>query len=467
MTRWEKLRELLAPFEREEPGLEGLRWPLYLVSGFPWPRQRPERIILSKLAAWLRSMRYGIARAEGSVWYGIHGASPAHEMPFASVHAELSRRGVTGTLLGPHPFSPIHVSEGWVQRPLVGGSTAGSPLGVFLGLRRVARKYAGEIGAAAHDAPDVFEEPPDAGQLLALVWNTLAIDREMEQLVRKDPPRVIVVGSDLGPTRNPLVRHGRNQGCFTLVLQHGLLGEYAGSVTAQEVSLWGDYHREVALGHGAPPDSQVVDGSPRMDMILEAVSRPDSRSAACEAIGIPRDVPVLLHLLDNLGLLERRFPTEVGAFREAASSVFADLRGRVTVVVRPHPSDSDTDWGYLERAGAMVVPPGRTPLTSAIAAADVVSTMVSTAGLEALWCGRPLVFFRPGDRLPLGDLVSRKAGPCVSEASDWAALLLELLECEEARRKQLERSSNFCEASLAFPGQAARRVADRIERHLC
>jgi len=470
LNRWQRLCQTLVPFEAIEPGLEGLRWSIYLY------HPSKERAGASFGKAWFMQARRWFLSLQGMVigkprkipvWFALHGSTPSHLLPFQAVMHELSGRGLNGLAVGPYPFEALSLVDGWRQMPMDIGFPEAGPV-LFHLLYKKASAIAPDLRKALIEAGLWSEEQaPGSTILVDWIWNALRFDWDIAQRLQRLAPRVLLLGSDLGILRNPLARHARALGAYTLVLQHGLQGEYAGSVSTNEVSLWGDYHRRQTISLGAPPAALVVDGSPRMDAILKLVNDPATRSAARKTLNIPQDVPVVLHISEGIIRLKNKRQEITQRFLQAAPLAFRAVGRQVTYLLRPHPVESDTDWDFLGLQDCLrVVPKDQIGLYELISAADVVTTIMSSGGLEAIWCGRPVLFYQPEDLLPVHDFVASGGGLAVSNAREWTEAALNFACDPLARREQIESTAAFCADTLAFPGEAAHRITDRIIAHM-
>jgi hypothetical protein len=401
------------------------------------------------------------------LWFALHGSTPSHLLPFQAVMHEMAERDLTGLAVGPFPYETLSLDKGWRQVPLdIGFPEAG--LILFNCLYKKACAYAPDLRKALLETglwPEA--QAPSLNILTDWIWTALRLDWDIAQRLQRYTPRVLVLGSDLGFLRNPLARHARALGAYTLVLQHGLQGEYAGSVSTNEVSLWGEYHRRQTVELGAPPKALVVDGSPRMDTILKLVNDPATRASARKTLNIPQDAPVILHISDGINRMKKSYPEITDRFLKDAPLAFCAISREAIYLIRPHPIENDSDWSFLEtKDNIRIIPKNQMGLYDLIAAADVVTVILSAGGLEAIWCSKPVLFYQPVDVPPVHNFVATGGGLAIRNSLEWADMALSLVRDHLAQVKQVENTADFCADTLAFPGQASQKVVDRIEQHL-
>jgi len=450
----------------EVPSLEGILWPLYLQSSSSGSSSAL-RAMLAQMRRWLLSLLRQEYNTSLRTWYVLQSLAPSHYLTLQAVMAELSSRGRYGLVIGPYPYESISLASGWDQSRYDIGKPEVPP-GVSWGLLRKAKELA--PGISAELLKESFWSPSNKAtedRLAILIFSALRLDWTMAKRLERHCPDVLVLGSDLGPVRNPITRHAQEMGAYTLVLQHGLQGEYAGTITSDEVSLWGEYHRRQTIKLGAPESKLVVDGSPRMDIALKTVRDPKIRLRTRESLGIRDDESLVVHLLDKMRLMRRLYPELTGSFVEAASAVFSRISENARVIIRPHPGDSLDDLvDFVNIPGVQIIWTDEMSLNEMFAAADIASTVLSAAGLEAIWCGLPVIYYQPTEFPSPVEFPRLGGGIAVRDANEWINVALKLATNPMSRQQQVEASADFCADTLAYPGESASRVANRIERHL-
>jgi len=188
-----------------------------------------------------------------------------------------------------------------------------------------------------------------------------------------------------------LVRGARALGIRTIGIQHGdfqpenpQYGAGASAVPVDMLCLWSSWFRArlFAISSIYDEDNTSLVGRMRYD---------ESRTEAESADG---SVRVLLVSQARPG-----FAREVGPFLDRLRS---DAGIRLTV--QPHPGEGRGAWPTAERS--------RRPLAAAIAEADVVCGVDSSALLEALYLRKSAIVLAAGPELPAGYARSGALEPC-------------------------------------------------------
>lgn len=212
-----------------------------------------------------------------------------------------------------------------------------------------------------------------------------------------------------------------------------------------------DRVRRQLIEAGRRPESVVVTGNPAWDVLAE----PDgpSRRAQARAAQNLRDRDVVVLWAEqpepDHEELPRRIREELGRLCRAEPGW--------KLLVRLHPSSTDAR-GEKMPAEALVSP--RTePLLTALHLADVVITMTSTVGYEALLLDKPVIILEMSQYSHTVDYSPTEGALVLSSLEDVGDAIRTLTtgtpqaELLSQNRKKLPR-----------PADGARRVADQIER---
>ncbi len=220
------------------------------------------------------------------------------------------------------------------------------------------------------------------------------------EIIAQEHPKVFIFGNESGPRGHGMIAIARQHGIPTLEVQHGLAAEPWVYVTyADTMVIWGEHSRKTLVDWGARPDKLVCLGAPGLDDLMplaaDEVLLAKRRTKACKQLGIHDAVDLVL-LLTGYPIDSHQVALIRMAFRVAKELSMEDR-----LVVKPHPRDMGvlhekiaSDIGVRPRVTRNV------DLWGVIAASRVViTTLNSTAGLEALILGRPVIAVKTGEFL--------------------------------------------------------------------
>jgi diadenosine tetraphosphatase ApaH/serine/threonine PP2A family protein phosphatase len=275
--------------------------------------------------------------------------------------------------------------------------------------------------------------------------------RAAEALLQQHRVQSLLLVSDAHHGSRLLTLVGRKLGIPSVVVQHGATFAPWGYLPlhADRFAAWGESSRQWMLERGADPERVVVTGQPRFDTLANRspVTRP--------ALSLPQAGRLLLWIVDPFPIAENR------AILTELAAVVAQLAD-VTLVIRPHPSMSDTEWLVAEtqHQRAIHVSPAALNLHDVITCCDAVLIQGSTVGIEALALNRPVIVF-PAD--PENVFHRHYDTPAVQHCATPAALLtaLQHLFSQGAAEAALhnERQAFVRNALYQLDGQSAARVA--------
>ena len=280
-------------------------------------------------------------------------------------------------------------------------------------------------------------QPEDQLRLGAQARTSLELYRRAELELRSSNPAAVVLFAE---NHSPAVEYclaGRRLGIPVVALQHGLDCEYLvlDDAFADSYALWSDERR-----------GRYLRASRRRPRLLEVTGYPEH-----DALRLPRRLDSSGHGLLWVGrphhpskcYTPSRRPAEGSNLLRCLSRAASDL-GRGPLVVRPHPYDFTLMQQWLDelpRAERGLVTLSAQPVERLMARARVVLTEDSTAGLDAMFLGKPLVHVGLGDRPPVVPFV--ESGAALGGFS------------EDELRSSLARITSFgpAEQALMLEGQ--------------
>lgn len=286
------------------------------------------------------------------------------------------------------------------------------------------------------------------------IWTELAnavrLGESFHALLDSLEPSLVVFGYDGFVIEQVLQRIARARGVPTASLLHGGLGPSQGYRAclshADRMMVWGTKDAEAFLQYGVSPERLRVVGSLRYeeaylsDVRTRLEVRPEAARAARRRLNVAEARPVVLLLTSTV--MGMAAPTaQPGVHRQTWRELLLLARRRpdLSFLIKPHPG---WDTYELYRQLCADGPPNLcftwdATLVECLAAGDVAVLVnyCTTAGLEAMLHGLPLVFLRTAIYSTQGvrDPLEGGGALSVSSVSDLESALDRLLDDGEFR----------------------------------
>lgn len=326
--------------------------------------------------------------------------------------------------------------------------------------RKVFRQHRADLHKNAQvDGIDLW--PAVAGRLsrvFALKLPLVAAEvRAAEALLQNHRVQSLLLVSDAHHGSRLITLVGRKLGVTSVVVQHGATFAPWGYIPlhADRFAAWGAISRQWMLDRGADPERVVITGQPRFDRLANRA--PVERTT----LGLPAQGRLLLWILDPFPIAENR------AVLSRLATVLAghpDLR----LIIRPHPSMSDTAWLAAETAAhpTIQVSPATHNLHDIIACCDAVLTQGSTVGIEALALDRPVIIFPsdPADGVQ-GAFPASAVVHCATNEDLHVAMQHLFTQSDPSAELLNARRAFITDALYRLDGRSAERVAALITHH--
>jgi len=377
---------------------------------------------------------------------------------------ELERRGHRLSVLALTTAGPACARQGIAHRRPLEFAELTHPLVQRLGRRLLERHHTDGIGLSVDESiaylgesyrelvEDLGERPADE-RYAAQGLNAFFPVRFLTRVLRSIAPEV-VVATDSPRMERAALHAARRLGIPSLcavssfpdIGMHYLRQPEHGDV----VCVYSDKVRRQFLEVGRDPACIVVTGNPAWDSLADPAPRAARAAARAERGLTDDDVVVLWAEQPEPG--NEELPRRV---RYELNRICRENPGW-RLLVRLHPSSTDPAKEWIP-AGALISP--RTePLLSALHVADVVVTLTSTVGYEALLLDKPAVIAA----------ISRFSHLVDYSAEEGALVIGALEELPEAIRTvatdtPTARTLRQNRARLPQAGGAAGRMADCIE----
>jgi hypothetical protein len=376
------------------------------------------------------------------------------------VAREAERRGLLGGIVSSGNFSK-DLQEFGGRIPIVRANDLISQLGI-----RERRSIVGETVRVLRELSQMLSSYNprlargflgNAGRMLGETIRSLEMAKAFGLLLDAWSPSCIVSTSDLWPLEYQIAGQACRKDIPSIVIQHGTLIYYYWPFAASSYVVWGQQSLEEMLGYGAPAERLMVGGMPASDTPFNRIpTEPAGQKGAGPPVCLILSHP--LHMEPELYVNYKRFLSEV-----------IPITPFVRWKVKLHPSEDRRFYDELapEIKGKLAFHSKSTTLPEALAEADTVTTLYSTAGLEAMIAGHPLIIPLISPRMTEPGLLPQiKGGKFVHSPIEFKKELELLLASSEYRGRQLERQREALSDSFANQGHAAEAIVELIQSHL-
>lgn len=245
-----------------------------------------------------------------------------------------------------------------------------------------------------------------------------------------------------------------------LGIKHALRYKPMGHGGCTKIAVFGSANKELFVSEGISPESIVVTGNPKFDQLLSA-EWSDSKSKICQRWGIPEDKDIILlltaYFVEGGWWTSRQRQHFVTAICKATSKL-----PQSKLIIKLHPT-FEKEADYQKIVKDLAEPPiicQNVPLPELLHACSLAITVMSTAGLEAMAVGKPLVVANLfGDET----LFDEKSGVIIVRKEKDLLPALESILREGLSEEMKEAASKFVyQHAHAQDGKAAKRIADLI-----
>jgi len=227
-----------------------------------------------------------------------------------------------------------------------------------------------------------------------------------------------------------------------------------------KIAVFGDAMKELLISEGVSPEHIAVTGNPKFDFIYYA-KESNYKSELCQSWGTPNDEDIILLLTDYLVEFGMWTVKQRKHFVMAIAEAVAKLPG-CKLVIKIHPLlESESD--YLEITKDIPEPPlicQDASMPELLNACSVGITVMSTAGLEVMAMGKPLLVVNLFNDIILFDEAS---GAIVVRSEDDLLPVLETVLYEGLSEETKETADKYVyQQAYIQDGKAANRIANLI-----
>jgi len=321
-------------------------------------------------------------------------------------------------------------------------------------VRNVRRSFKNLVCILSRYSPDAASRiRRNFGWFLKHMVESARVQIAARNLFSEWRPSCVIATCDLWPYEFQFFRQASRMGIPNAVIQHGELNGVANwPICADTCLLWGDVFRDKLLTMGASPEKVRVCGMPAADDLFQRFHNTTPKT-------LDQTSPVCLVLSHSHDRFEE--PDLFGRFKNYLSEAIR-LTPHCQWRIKLHPNEDDSFYRDPVFSTIQVLP-RTTTLQQSVEQADVVCTIRSTAGLQAMMMQRPLIItdLVPGAECsvwwPLhgGGLAARTPGA-------FKKLFDAIVESNDYRQSVLAGQREFLDKSFANKGTAASSIVDYL-----
>jgi hypothetical protein len=272
-------------------------------------------------------------------------------------------------------------------------------------------------------------------------------------------PDLILSVKAEGPEAHGIMAGGQAAGVPVIFMPHGVNADDPrwADIHADLTLTYGEQFAEVVRGRSKGKMPTKVIGTPKYDAFLREAEEGDLAGIRAGFGMPPRDIWIGVATTDK---------PEQDLANTRAARRFADRRGNVGVLVKTHPRLSQPELvaRFREAAGPDGVVLSKVDTMRALWCCDAIVTGVSSAAIEALAAGRPVIYV--GD--PADDVhgyAREGVAVCAPTVSEIGKAFEEVLDSKSGLESLVRRGREFAAHRLGpLDGRATERAVAEVER---
>jgi hypothetical protein len=385
-------------------------------------------------------------------------ASGSNLLNLLPVAQEAKRRGLLGLIISGNEISPEHFKDFEnviTEQTLWRMVRKTGLLRIFRSARKKFKKLAALLEQLDPQCANRVRQ--NYGGFFRQLIVSEAMRGSFRTLLADWKPSCVISTSDYWPFEFQLFCEAKRMGIPTAIIQHGELT----SVTywpayADTLLIWGMGFQQKLQSLGAPANRLRICGMPAADALFNRFQNQSPKAANSAA-------PVCLVFSHTHDRSEE--PATFAAYARFLQEVIS-LLPRVQWRIRLHPAEDDSFYRELGLAGhsRVQIQPRNISLDDAVAEADVVCTIRSTAGLQAMMMRRPLIVLdlTPGDECSVWWPL-HGGGLAVKNPETFKTVFDQLVDSPVFRDSLLKSQQEFLDKSFANKGNAAAAIVDYLE----
>lgn len=200
------------------------------------------------------------------------------------------------------------------------------------------------------------------------------------ELIKKQSPIAVISTSDFFPIDYALFNTANKLNVPTYLLQHGIIGISHIPFTAKKIIVYGELNKEELIRKGVDSKRIILGGMPASDIVF------NNKREVFKATSIRR----ILILSDTQGAL--LYPSVYSEYLKVLKALVCN-NPEITFSIKLHPAENCN--AYVENSFLAVpnfsILPKETSLSDSFSVADIALTIWSTAGIDAMLYGIPLI----------------------------------------------------------------------------
>jgi hypothetical protein len=288
--------------------------------------------------------------------------------------------------------------------------------------------------------------------------NSQVIGAGFQKVLKEWRPSCVLSGSDYWPFEFQLFCQARKFGIPNAMIQHGDLSDVTAWPTYAETFLiWGKAFEQHLIKLGAPRDRLRICGMPASDRLFRGFQT----SYACKDPDRERLVCLVLSHTHE----RQEAPEIYESFRQYLVEVVR-LLPDVRWLIRLHPAEDDSFYreiGLINHP-QLRIQEKRGTLEQSVAEADVVCTIRSTAGLQAMMMHKPVIVM---DVVPGVECSTwwplYGGGVAAKTATVFKSIFEQLINDHSHWENALNAQQRFLNGSFANQGRAASTIVDFLQ----
>jgi len=396
----------------------------------------------------------------GGMLFCFAHTTPANVGNLLPVAREALRRGLLGGIVtGADSLAQLSEFEGAV--PIV---SARQLLGQ-LGLRdraknalRVADVFRKVSESVDRHAPTLSSRlAANRGMLIREIVRSVQFGLVFAHLLDRWSPSSVVSTADFWPFEHQLFCQAARRKIPSIVIQHGTMGCFWWPFVADLYCVWGSNDVKQMQRFGAPAERITMAGMPASDELFRRMPKTQNNRLGTQSR------PVCLILSHTHGKFE--VPEAYQQFKQILPQVIRSTPS-FDWRVKLHPVEDDSFYRGLDKLifERLKFYPKETSLEEAVNDADVVTTIYSTAGLQAMIMDRPLIVAPATPQVQeVAWWPTMGGGTYASSTGEFLEQLTQLVSSQDYRLQRLDQQRRFLTNSFANPGHAAERIVDLLE----
>jgi UDP-N-acetylglucosamine 2-epimerase len=230
-----------------------------------------------------------------------------------------------------------------------------------------------------------------------------------------------------------------------------------------KIAMFGDAERDILLSEGIAPERVVVTGNPKFDKVFYSRGN-NCRPSVCEKWDIPANKEIILLLTQYMVEGGIWTPEQRRNFVLAIAEA-ADGLPNTRLIIKLHPP-IEKEKDYHEIVKDLPSPPvicKYEPIHKLINASSLVITTESTAGLEAMAAGKPVIIADLYHEFGAASFYHGSGAIHVEREEDFSPAISRALYDPQAREEMRSSMESFVyEKAYLQDGQACRRIVDLI-----